>query len=275
MKVAALCSGVAAEIPKARKQKKLRNFEKKFNIFSPHRISHQYVRRSASPVREVWYTVTRAAGFANVSRSHSHDGNLKKEVYVLKKFICSALSVVLAACCLTACSKPDETGKISEGDPTSSVTDFVVGEVENHEPILPWQFEEGEEVENPYYKRTTDENGTNVYAVLKASDNQVACLPMSNTVVYMGNSDADCFFERTTNTYKLDGEDQTVVQFQLYVADTAPETPSIAAPELDGVVSEDQESGEGEIARDPGLDLNEGVSETPEENTSDGNPVEP
>lgn len=149
----------------------------------------------------------------------------------MKKFICSVLSVVLAACCLTACSRPNETGPDPEGDPPSAVTDFVIGDVETHEPILPWRFEEGEAVENPYYKRTTDENGTNVYAVLKAYDNQVAYLPMSNTVVYMGASNADCFFERTTNTYKLDGEDQAVVQFQLYVADTVPEAPSVDIPE--------------------------------------------
>lgn len=147
------------------------------------------------------------------------------------KFICVALSVVLAACCLTACSQPDETGPIPEGDSPGVVTNFEIGDVETHEPILPWQFEEGEEAENPYYKRTTDENGTNVYAVLKASNNQVAYLPMSNTVVYMGSLTTDCFFERTTNTYKLDGEDQTVVQFQLYVADTASEVPPVPTSE--------------------------------------------
>lgn len=150
----------------------------------------------------------------------------------MRKFICSALSVVLAACCLTACSQPSETGQTPEGDSPSTVTDFVIGDVETHEPILPWQFEEGETAENPYYKRTIDENGTNVYAVLKASDNQVAYLPMSNTVVYMGAVGSECFFEQTTNTYKLDGEDQAVIQFQLYVADAveeiAPEAPIVA-----------------------------------------------
>jgi hypothetical protein len=102
-----------------------------------------------------------------------------------------------------------------------AVTDFSIGDVETHEPILPWQFEEGEEAENPYYKRMTDEGGNNVYAVLKTADNQVAYLPMSNTVVYVGAEGSDCYFERTTNTYKLDGEDQTVVQFQLYVAEAS------------------------------------------------------
>lgn len=165
------------------------------------------------------------------------------------KFICGALSMLLAACCLTACSQPDETGPNPEGDPSSVVTDFEIGAVETHEPIQPWQFGEGETAENPYYKRTTDENGNNVYAVLKASNNQVAYLPMSNTVVYMGSSGTDCFFERTTNTYKLDGEDQTTVQFQLYVADVAAETPSAPTPEVDDVADGNPEPVVGEPAQ--------------------------
>lgn len=179
----------------------------------------------------------------------------------MKRFICGVLSVVLAACCLTACSKSDETGPNPEGDLPSVVTDFVTGDVEIHEPILPWQFEEGETVENPYYKRTTDESGANVYAVLKASNNQVAYLPMSNTVVYMGASDTACFFERTTNTYKLDGETHTVVQFQLYVADVAAEDSLLAE-------TPKQESAAGEIQA-PALD------ETAQAFDADAEPVLP
>jgi len=166
--------------------------------------------------REVWYAVHGAAGFAGLTKvcRNWRQQNLRR-YHILKEFVCGALSAALAVCCLTACSAPNE----QHLDPAEmgAITDFTVGDVEVHEALLPWQFEEGEEVENPYYKRTSDENGVNAYAVLKASDNQVAYLPMSNTVVYMGNSD-DCYFERTTNTYKLDGEDQTVVQFQLYVS---------------------------------------------------------
>jgi len=166
----------------------------------------------------------------------------------LNKFICGALSLVLAACCLTACSKPDETGPTPEDD-APAVTDFSIGDVETHEPILPWQFEEGETAENPYYKRTTDEGGNNVYAVLKAADNQVAYLPMSNTVVYVGAEGSDCYFERTTNTYKLDGEDQTVVQFQLYVAEASAEAPAEPAldeiaPDGEPVLPDEGEAGE-------------------------------
>lgn len=178
------------------------------------------------------------------------------------KFICGALSIVLAACCLTACSQPYETGQITEDSQPSAVTDFEIGDVETHEPILPWQFEEGEEAENPYYKRTTDENGNNVYAVLKASNNQVAYLPMSNTVVYMGASNTACFFERTTNTYKLNGEDQTVVQFQLYVADTASEIPPAPAPEEGYSEGGIQEPIEDETAQS--LNAESGLSNTGE-----------
>lgn len=192
----------------------------------------------------------------------------------MKKLICGALSVALAACCLTACAKTDQAEQSPDpevGEPASAVTDFVVGDVEVHEPLLPWQFEEGEEVENPYFKRTTDENGTNVYAVLKASNNQVAYLPMSNTVVYMGGSE-NCFFERTTNTYKMDGEDQTVVQFQLYVSDVAPESESVANENAEG---------EPELALNNGEADSEGVSvETEtgllaEESGSEVEPVSP
>lgn len=163
----------------------------------------------------------------------------------MKKFICGALSVVLAASCLTACSKKNETGQGTDGEPVGTVTDFEMGEAEVHESILPWQFDEGEAVENIYYKRTTDENGTNVYAVRKASDNQVAYLPMGNTVVYVGDSE-DCYFERTTNTYKLDGEDSTTVQFQLYVTNgiVAPETPAAG---MDDAAGEDDSTEPGAI----------------------------
>ena len=180
----------------------------------------------------------------------------------MRNFICSALSVVLAACCLTACSQPSETGQTPEGDSPSAVTDFVIGDVETHEAILPWRFEEGEASENPYYKRTTDENGTNVYAVLKASDNQVAYLPMSNTVVYMGAAGSECYFERTTNTNKLDGEDQTVIQFQLYVADTVEEV----APEVPVVVdgaSPEGSAPEGDMPEAGTADAQEGGSVEP------------
>ena len=117
----------------------------------------------------------------------------------------------------------DENGEaIGPHGGGSVITDFKPGEIELHQVILPWEPEEGEELENPYYSRTTNEGGEYVYAVLKASDNQIAYLPVGHTVVYTSESD-NCYYAKTTNTYLLDGVPVEDEQYQLHVSINAPE----------------------------------------------------
>lgn len=127
----------------------------------------------------------------------------------------------------------------------SVITDFKPGEVELHQVILPWEPDEGEDLENPYYSRTTNEEGEYVYAVLKASDHQPAYLPVGHTVVYTSESD-NCYYEKATNTYLLDGVPVEDEQYQLHVSLNVPEKPTkpdtendSKDTELDGEPTED------------------------------------
>lgn len=102
------------------------------------------------------------------------------------------------------------------------ITDFKPGEVELHQVIIPWEPEEGEELENPYYSRTINEEGEYVYAVMQASNHQPAHLPVGHTVIYTNESD-NCYYEKTTNTYLLDGVPVEDEQYQLHVSVNVPE----------------------------------------------------
>lgn len=121
----------------------------------------------------------------------------------MKRAAVLTLALTLALVGLSACgASQDEMAGAGSTQPQLSaeaVTDFQCGEIELHEEILPWEFEEGE-MENPYYKRTVNEAGEPVYAVLKASNHQPAYLGIGETVLYSGNYDT-CYFERTTYTF--------------------------------------------------------------------------
>ena len=162
-------------------------------------------------------------------------------------FLALITALALAACTPDAPPEdPPETPEIQEEDDyvkgtglydendgeVGVVTDFVPGEVEIHEVILPWEEDgAGEEdgdtlevdssiaavgAENPYYTRTINDEGEYVYAVLKASNNQPAYLPVGHTVVYT-SEDGECYYEKITNTYKLDGVEMSDEQYQLHV----------------------------------------------------------
>lgn len=145
----------------------------------------------------------------------------------MRKILCIALGLILLLS-LSACEK---TGSPSDSDnpeetiqnPVSGViTDFKAGDVEVHEQILPWEFADGEEVDNPYYHRAAKDDGTPIYEVKKAANSQTAQLPMGQTIIYTGEGD-NCYFEKVTNTFLLDGLPQEEVQYHLHITATAPE----------------------------------------------------
>jgi len=139
--------------------------------------------------------------------------------------ICALSSILVGCGSKNPAASQDDSGAASsfvigdEQTPTAVVTDVDLSNAELHEVISPQQFTEGEVIDNPYYKRTTDENGTPVFAVIKASDGQPAYLPFSETTVYHTES-GTCYFEKKSLTYKLDGVEKTTTQYELWVADT-------------------------------------------------------
>ena len=150
----------------------------------------------------------------------------------MKKLVVLILMLVLCVC-LVGCqaqrvpiesNTPSESvfvqpdpGDIPETEPSDPVlTDFNTGAAEQHETVLPWDYEEDEQVDNIFYKRTTDENGEPVYAVKLASNEQPFYLPMNSTVIYSGDFE-ESYFERYTVTYKENGESKSMVQYQLHV----------------------------------------------------------
>lgn len=155
----------------------------------------------------------------------------------MKKILFVCLLSCLSLFSLASCSPqetpepPSESETVVTGATTGVVTDFQSSDTELHETIVPWEFEEGEEVDNLYYCRTVSDNGVPVYAVERASDNQVVYLPMSQTVVYASESE-NCYFERTTLTYALDGEPKEVVQYQLHVTALVNNSVSDETPEV-------------------------------------------
>lgn len=112
-----------------------------------------------------------------------------------------------------------ETMPVEESGPV--VTDVSEPDVELHETIIKQTFEDGETIENLFYKVTKDENGEKAYEVIQESDNNSVLLPASNTVIYTSDSE-DCYYEKTTYTYKMDGEDVQVEQYNLFVTEYEP-----------------------------------------------------
>lgn len=127
----------------------------------------------------------------------------------------------------------------------SVVTDFKPGEVELHQVILPWEAEEGEELENPYYVRKVNDEGEYVYAVLKASDHQVAYLPVGSTVIYTSEED-NCYYEKATNTYLLDGIPTEDEQYQLHVSINAPAPDAGSIPQAEEQSQDEPKPSDGE-----------------------------
>lgn len=113
-------------------------------------------------------------------------------------------------------ASPDVTQEDAEAT-VKPVTDLNVSEPKTYEALLPLEFSEGEEVDNPYYRRAADENGVPSYMV-RTEDGELY-LPMNDTVVYPGGEAA--YYETVEQSFKLDGEPVVVLQYQLHAPTTA------------------------------------------------------
>lgn len=152
----------------------------------------------------------------------------------MKKFLTLAATALLVFC-LAACSGTDGSGTDSGQDgqaqesgetdvevrePTGSqVTDTEFGEASTHEQLAPLEFEDGEAMDNPYYKRTVDpETNSPSYMVKRASDGEPDYLPFDKTVLYTTDQPGAVYYERVPLSYKLDGEQVETEQYQLTVS---------------------------------------------------------
>lgn len=178
----------------------------------------------------------------------------------MKKFLTLAATALLVFC-LAACSGTDGSGTDSGQDgqaqesgetdvevrePTGSqVTDTEFGEASTHEQLAPLEFEDGEAMDNPYYKRTVDpETNSPSYMVKRASDGEPDYLPFDKTVLYTTDQPGAAYYECVPLSYKLDGEQVETEQYQLTVSVApVPET-SDTAVSSDGAV----EGGEAAMA---------------------------
>ena len=188
----------------------------------------------------------------------------------MKKVMVFLLAALMMVSMFAGCAKPAEN---PEGSPSvPALTDFATSEAQQHEVILPWPWEEGESADNRYYKRTTDINGNAVYAVMQASNNQVAYLPMGSTVVYTGQYETS-YYEKFTITYKEDNQDREMVQYQLYVGtgNVDPNKDETMAPaesaDVSGAETDTPEISAAPEETDPQEE--DGTAETPESDSTD------
>ena len=132
--------------------------------------------------------------------------------------IALTLTLLLAGCGAT---ENEQEEAVQE---PNTITDMSEPTVMLHEEIVEQEFGEDETVDNPYYKRTVDEDGNPVFEVIRKRDGQKVTLPLDNTVLYVTET-GPSYFEQVTITYKENGEEVTMEQYNLYAQSTTEEEP--------------------------------------------------
>lgn len=130
-----------------------------------------------------------------------------------------AMTLVLL---LTGCGA--NKSESNEPQEPNTITDMSEPDVQLHEEIVEQKFGEDEEVDNPYYKRTLNEDGDPVYEVIRKRDGQKVTLPLDSTVLYVTET-GPSYYEQVTLTYKENGEEVTMEQYNLYAQSTTEEEP--------------------------------------------------
>ena len=152
--------------------------------------------------------------------------------------IALTLTLLLAGCGATE-NEQEET--VQE---PNTITDMSEPTVMLHEEIVEQEFGEDETVDNPYYKRTVDEDGNPVFEVIRKRDGQKVTLPLDNTVLYVTET-GPSYFEQVTITYKENGEEVTMEQYNLYAQSTTEEEP-VSPEEHPDITVEESGSGSSE-----------------------------
>lgn len=152
----------------------------------------------------------------------------------MKKKTIAILTLALALL-LAGCGGNEQKDEPQE---PNTITEMSEPEVTLHEEIVEQEFGEDEEVDNPYYKRTVTDDGEPAYAVIRQRDGQMVNLPMDSTVLYV-TEEGPSYYEQVTISYKENGEDVTMEQYDLYVQSTTEEEP--VSPEEHPDVTETSE----------------------------------
>ncbi len=120
------------------------------------------------------------------------------------------------------------------------IVNVEVSDAEEHEPLVPMTFTEGEQADNPYYKRATNADGVGCFVVKRATDGVEVYLPMSEVALYISDEDTPNYYEKKTLTLdkaqEVDGVEQTwtetQTQYELCVSAVLPsETGAVDAPD--------------------------------------------
>ena len=149
-----------------------------------------------------------------------------------------AIMTLTLALLLAGCGGNEQKNEPQE---PNTITEMSEPRVTLHEEIVEQEFGEDEEVDNPYYKRTVTDDGEPAYAVIRQRDGQMVNLPMDNT-------------EQVTISYKENGEDVTMEQYDLYVQSTTEEEP--VSPEEHPDITETSEEA-ADDSEEPESDISE------------------
>lgn len=137
-----------------------------------------------------------------------------------KSMVTIALALMLL---LAGCSTKENEQEETVQEP-NTITEMSEPTVMLHEEIAEQEFGEDETVDNPYYKRTVDEDGNPVFEVIRKRDGQIVTLPLDSTVLYVTES-GPSYFEQVTITYKENGEEVTMEQYNLYAQSSTEQEP--------------------------------------------------
>lgn len=135
----------------------------------------------------------------------------------MKKFLMIVLAMIMVFA-LVACG-----AEANKEEPTKgAVADLEVSEISEPIYIVQLDFEDGENVESAFYKRTANDNGDSMYMV-KNTDGESVYMPVTDTVVYTSN-EPECYYQEIKLAYKVDGVPMEKTQYQIYITNSTNNT---------------------------------------------------
>ena len=133
---------------------------------------------------------------------------------MLKNMIALALSVVTLLC-LVSCSQPQENNpevpevSVIPADISKETTDFT-------KKLIPLVYQDGEEMESPYYRIVSDDEDNMCYEVQVEGESDPIQIPI-DSVIYIVSDPADCRLEKVSFEYTpADGEPETIEQYRIF-----------------------------------------------------------
>lgn len=134
-----------------------------------------------------------------------------------KRMMASLMLAAMLAAGMTGCSNEQ-----ADGQDNLSVSDVSDDEVLMTEPLAPINYEEGDLVENEYYKRGSGSDGTACYFVQVEGQEGELEIPMDNTVIYQ-MEEGEPYIEQVKFSYTDNETGETVEQeqYRIYVVSSS------------------------------------------------------